>query len=115
MRRRVLLTGESTTALCTTAPPAGLVTTSFGAALAATGVGVELALAAPSATRAAGVVAEGTSFTPVGALMFAVSAPGRIVAARPSGTDAATTVSVFEGERWVRSHGRVEFFALSTP
>jgi hypothetical protein len=62
MRRRSLFTGGSG-ALSTNGPPAGgLAATGFGGALATAAVGVVPACAAPGATRAAGVVADGTSF-----------------------------------------------------
>src|SRR5829696_6299412 len=59
MRRRVLLTGGS--GLLSSTAPAGLAA-DLATPLATVAVGVEDALAAPSAMRAAGGVPEGTSF-----------------------------------------------------
>src|SRR5215212_1378439 len=59
MRRRILLTGGSG-AVSRTAPVC-LAATGAAIPLAIVGVGVEEAMAAPSATRAAGVVPAGTS------------------------------------------------------
>jgi len=83
MRRRVLLTDVSMFEADTTAPAAGLVAGAFGTPFATAAVGVELDFAAPSATRAAGVVPDGTSFTAGDTLLF-VSVPGSVAAARPS-------------------------------